>query len=63
MRMVLRCDCGFKAVGDTEDDLVVAARDHASEAHGIDLAAEVVSALVRARHRPSDDGHGDVRGA
>jgi Protein of unknown function (DUF1059) len=35
---VLRCDCGFEARGEREDDLVAAVQSHAREAHGMTLS-------------------------
>jgi hypothetical protein len=35
---VLRCDCGFEARGEHEDDLVAAVQSHAREAHGMTLS-------------------------
>jgi hypothetical protein len=35
---VLRCDCGFEACGEHEDDLVAAVQSHAREAHGMALS-------------------------
>lgn len=58
MNMVLRCDCGFKVAGETESDLVAAAQAHAKDAHGADVAAEVVIDLLRARG-PGAAGHED----
>ena len=61
MRMVLRCDCGFRAAGELEDHVVAAAREHAREAHGSDVAAEVIIELLRGHRPPADeDGPGDT---
>lgn len=38
MEKVLRCDCGFEARGEHEDDLVAAVQSHAREAHGMTLS-------------------------
>jgi Protein of unknown function (DUF1059) len=35
---VLRCDCGFEARGEHEDDLVAAVQSHARDAHGMTLS-------------------------
>jgi hypothetical protein len=35
---MLRCDCGFEARGENEDDLVAAVQSHAREAHGMALS-------------------------
>ena len=57
MHMVLRCDCGFRVAARTETDLVAAAQDHAKDAHGADIAAEVLIDLLRARRSgaPGDE--------
>ena len=52
MDRVIRCDCGFEAVGGTDDELVARAQAHARRAHGMDLAAEVVLGLARAKASP-----------
>lgn len=50
--MVLRCDCGFRASGECEAELVSAAQNHARDAHGTDVGAEVVAGLLRPRRAP-----------
>ena len=45
---VIRCDCGFEASGHADDELVTQAQDHARDAHGMDLPAELVLTLARA---------------
>jgi hypothetical protein len=40
MRKVLRCDCGYEVVADTDEELVVGVRRHAFDAHGMELTAE-----------------------
>jgi hypothetical protein len=44
---VIRCDCGFEAFGEGDDDLVDGAQAHARDSHGIELSTEVVLALAR----------------
>ena len=44
---VIRCDCGFEAFGDGDDELVTGAQAHALNAHGIELSTETVLALAR----------------
>ena len=46
---ILRCDCGFEAVGDDGDELAAAAKAHARERHGLELTAAAITALLRAR--------------
>lgn len=46
---LIRCDCGFEATGDGDEELVSRARSHALEVHGIELAAEFVLGLATAR--------------
>lgn len=46
MDKVIRCDCGFEAFGASDDELVTSAQAHASQAHDVDLAAEVILALA-----------------
>ena len=52
MYMVLRCDCGFRASGECEAELVTAAQNHARDAHGADAGADVVAGLLRSRPAP-----------
>ncbi len=40
MTKVIKCDCGFVARGDTDDELVETATRHAKEAHDMELTAE-----------------------
>ena len=51
MRLI-RCDCGFEASEDGEAELVPRAQEHAREVHGMDLPAELVIALARAKAPP-----------
>jgi predicted small metal-binding protein len=51
---VIRCDCGFEASGDADDDLVGRAQDHARDVHGMDLSADVVLGLAKAKAQPPD---------
>jgi hypothetical protein len=39
-RKVLRCDCGYEVVADTDEELVVGVRRHALDAHGMEFTAE-----------------------
>ena len=52
---VIRCDCGFEAFGDGDDELVSGAQSHALNAHGIELSTEAVLALAR-RNPPEMGG-------
>lgn len=45
---VIRCDCGFEATGDGDEELVGRARNHALEVHGMELPAEFVLGLAQA---------------
>lgn len=46
MTKVIKCDCGFVVRGDTDDELVQAARRHAKDFHDMDLTAEQVLAMA-----------------
>lgn len=46
MTKVIRCDCGFVVRGDTDDELVGAARLHAKQVHEMDLTAEQILAMA-----------------
>ena len=46
MQMVIECECGW-SLQDTEDELIAATRQHAREAHGLDLSGEQVLAAAR----------------
>jgi predicted small metal-binding protein len=46
MTKVLNCDCGRVVRGDSDDELVAAAQQHAREAHGMGLTREQVLALA-----------------
>lgn len=43
----LRCECGYEVQASDESARVDEVRRHASEAHGIDLSAEVALDVVR----------------
>lgn len=40
MAKVIRCDCGYVVRGETDDELVTRAKQHAKDVHGMDLTAE-----------------------
>ncbi len=46
MTKVINCDCGRVVQGDSDDELVVAAQQHAREAHGMELTREQVLSLA-----------------
>jgi len=46
MAKIITCDCGFVVRGDTEDQLVAAAQEHAKEVHNMDLTADQALALA-----------------
>lgn len=49
---MIRCDCGFEATGDGDDELVTRAQAHAREVHDLDVPAELVLALARTKDQP-----------
>lgn len=46
MAKVITCDCGFLVRGDTDDELVEGAQQHAREVHGMELTAEQALSLA-----------------
>lgn len=52
MTRVIRCDCGFEAVSDSEDVLVALAGAHANEAHGMEVPRELLLTLARPVSEP-----------
>ena len=46
MTKQIQCDCGFVVRGDTDDELIANAQDHAREVHGIELTAEQALSLA-----------------
>ena len=46
MTKIINCDCGRVVQGDSDDELVVAAQQHAREAHGMELTREQVLSLA-----------------
>jgi predicted small metal-binding protein len=46
MTRIVNCDCGRVVRGDSDDELVAAAQQHAREAHGMELTREQVLALA-----------------
>lgn len=49
---VIRWDCGFKATGDGDEELVSRAQNHALEVHGMEMAAEFELGLAKAKMQP-----------
>jgi predicted small metal-binding protein len=46
MAKIINCDCGYIARGDTDDELVQAAQQHAREVHAMELTAGQVLSLA-----------------
>ena len=46
MTKIINCDCGRVLRGDSDDELVAAAQEHAREAHGMELTREQVLSLA-----------------
>ncbi|HVM15780.1 MAG TPA: DUF1059 domain-containing protein [Egibacteraceae bacterium] len=46
MAKIINCDCGYIARGETDDELVQVAQDHAREVHDIELTAQQVLSLA-----------------
>jgi predicted small metal-binding protein len=46
MRAIMRCDCGFEAVGDDTEALQAAARVHSRDSHGTELSDEALAGLI-----------------
>jgi predicted small metal-binding protein len=46
---VIRCDCGFEATGDGDEELVSRAQAHARGVHGIDVPADLVLDLAESK--------------
>lgn len=44
---LIRCDCGFEASGDGDEELVGRAQAHARNVHGMDLPSELVLDLAK----------------
>lgn len=43
---VIRCDCGFEAIGTTDEELVAGAQRHALDAHGTEVSRDLVLDLA-----------------
>lgn len=46
MTKVIRCDCGYTASGDSDEELIAVAQRHAREIHAMDLSPEQVLAMA-----------------
>jgi predicted small metal-binding protein len=47
MAKVINCDCGFVVRGETDDELVTNAQQHAKEAHDMEITAEQALAIAQ----------------
>jgi predicted small metal-binding protein len=47
MAKTITCDCGYVVTGETDDELVTNAQDHAREVHGMEISPEQALALAR----------------
>ncbi len=46
MVKVINCDCGFTVRGETDEELIGNAQQHAKDVHGMDIAPEQVLAMA-----------------
>lgn len=46
MSKVIICDCGVVVRGNTDDELVAAAQEHALDVHGMSITAEQALAMA-----------------
>lgn len=58
MISVLHCDCGFKASGQSEDELIAAVRLHAWKVHGMEFSQDDV--LLLAFRAELNEEHGPL---
>jgi predicted small metal-binding protein len=47
MAWVINCDCGVVVRGDTDDDIVTNAQEHAREAHELEITREQALSLAK----------------
>jgi predicted small metal-binding protein len=47
MQKVINCPCGYVVKGDTDDELVVRAQQHAKDVHQMELSREQALAMAR----------------
>jgi predicted small metal-binding protein len=47
MAKIIQCDCGYVARGETDDELVADAQQHAREVHGMEITREQVLAMAQ----------------
>jgi len=45
-KKVIRCDCGFIARGNTEDELFQVIHKHVQEVHGVEITREQAMAMA-----------------
>lgn len=46
MAKVINCDCGFTVRGETDDEIVADAQQHATEVHNMEITREQVLAMA-----------------
>lgn len=46
MAKVINCDCGFTVRGETDDEIVANAQQHATEVHNMEITREQVLAMA-----------------
>lgn len=46
MTKIIKCDCGYIVRGESDDELVAAARKHAREVHDMDLTNDQALAMA-----------------
>jgi predicted small metal-binding protein len=43
---IINCECGFVVRGETDDELVAAAQEHAKQVHGMDITRDQALAMA-----------------
>lgn len=51
---VIRCDCGFEATGEGDDELVTRAQSHARDVHDVEVPAELLG-VTRTKDQPPQE--------
>lgn len=58
LQKVFECDCGYWVGATNDGELVARAREHAKEAHGLALAADLILVMARPKEPNRQQSHG-----
>lgn len=47
MKKIIKCECGYVVSGDSDDEVVADAQQHAREVHGMEISRDQVLSMAQ----------------